>query len=708
MKEIYLSLAFHNHQPVGNFPWVFSEAYEKAYLPMLKALEDHPDLRVSLHYTGPLVDWLKEAQPEFLRRIARLVKKEQVEIIAGAYYEPILPAIPDSDKTGQIAMHMAASKWLFEAVPTGLWLAERVWEPHLPRILADAGIEYTILDDTHFKLVGLEDADLFGYYLTEEQGRYLRVFPTSKYLRYAIPWKDVDEIIAYLKDQASEKPRLAVMGDDGEKFGIWPGTHIHCWLKGWMDRFIDALLENKEWLHVIPLGEYARRFPPLGRVYLPCASYEEMMEWALPAAKSAQFVRVKHELEKAGRGDIAQFLKGGYWRHFLVKYPEINWMYKKMLRVHHKLSQAIATTGNKKGQDELWQAQCNCPYWHGVFGGLYLTDIRAVTYQHLIRAENQADEALRDGLPWLAWERLDFDGDGFHELLVEGSVQNLYFVPHAGGALAEWDLREPAFNVLSTLARRPEGYHQELLQASTNGGPQADRVETIHAAIRVKEELPRSLIYDPNPRYSLLDHLYQPGITFEGLLTGQAPEIMDLAARSYDYNVASTREGFSLHFRLEAQAAEQALLVEKAVSVERDRSGLEVSWELANTGNSAIEGVWGSEWNINLLGGGHNHSAYYAVPGGRLEDWHLDSQGELGEIDGVTVGNRWLKIEIQLQPEPRARLWRFPVQSVSNSEAGVELTYQASCLLFLFPLSLQPGQKARFRLTALVRSPVTP
>ncbi|MBI4333055.1 MAG: DUF1926 domain-containing protein [Chloroflexi bacterium] len=705
MKQIYLGLAFHNHQPVGNFPWVFGEAFKKAYLPMLQALEEYPDIRVSLHYTGPLLDWLKEEQPEFLRRLARLAGRDQVEIIAGAYYEPVLPAIPDADKKGQIAKHLAASRELFGSIPTGLWLAERVWEPHLPAILADAGIEYTLLDDSHFKMVGLDDADLFGYYLTEEQGHLLKAFPTSKYLRYSIPWKDVEEIIAYLKDQASEKPRLAVMGDDGEKFGIWPGTYLHCWQKGWMTRFFQALTENRDWLHLITLGDYTRRFPPLGRVYLPCASYDEMMEWALPAPKSSQLLKIKRELEKTGRTDVLQFVKGGYWRYFLVRYPEINWMYKKMLRVHHKVSQARVSTGDAAGQEDLWQAQCNCPYWHGVFGGLYLTDIRAITYQHLIAAENKADAALHDTSSWIDWEKLDFEGDGFQELLVESNAQNLYFVPHLGGALAEWDLRHPAYNLLSTLARRPEAYHEELLAGPIKTGGEGEQVETIHAAIRVKEELPRHIVYDAAPRYSLLDHLLPADTKLEDFRDGKAREIIDLINEPHNYRVVSTRNGFDVEFRCGAGSGDRALQIDKSIKVERDRQGFEAAFELTNAGTSPLVGLFGSEWNINLLGGGQNPAAYYSTPGVDLPDARLDSQGEMENIAAITLGNSYLQIEVQLQPQPKARLWRFPVSTVTNSEAGVELVYQGSCLVFLFPLSLQPKQKAQFRLSCLVKTP---
>ena len=82
-SSIHLGLLLHNHQPVGNFPWVFQQVYEEAYLPMIVALERHPAVRLSLHYTGSLLDWLEEAHPEFLECIAAMVKRNQIEIVSG-------------------------------------------------------------------------------------------------------------------------------------------------------------------------------------------------------------------------------------------------------------------------------------------------------------------------------------------------------------------------------------------------------------------------------------------------------------------------------------------------------------------------------------------------------------------------------------------------------------------------------------------------
>jgi len=215
LKQIYLGLAIHNHQPLGNFPWVFEQAYQQAYLPMVEALERHSTVRLSLHYSGCLIDWLEQNRPEFLDRLAGLVNRHQVEIMGGAYYEPILSAIPDADKLGQIGKMAAFIEKRFGTKPTGLWLAERIWEPHLPKSLAEAGVEWTLVDDNAFKSLGLDERSLFGYYLTEEQGCSIKVFPISKHLRYSIPWHDVDEVLSYLDSETSDKEnKIAILGDD--------------------------------------------------------------------------------------------------------------------------------------------------------------------------------------------------------------------------------------------------------------------------------------------------------------------------------------------------------------------------------------------------------------------------------------------------------------------------------------------------------------
>ncbi|MCE5303439.1 MAG: alpha-amylase, partial [Planctomycetaceae bacterium] len=285
-NPIRLILALHNHQPVGNFDNVFEQAYEDSYRPFLDVFERYGSLKIALHTSGSLMEWLAERHPEYLDRLARLVEQGRIEILGGAYFEPILAMITSQDRVGQIRSY---TRWLqnrLGATVRGLWVPERVWEQSFASDLVDAGIEYTILDDFHFKCAGLTDSQLAGHLLTEDQGRVLSVFPGSERLRYLIPFGAPQQTIDYLAEMAQNHPNaIAVLGDDGEKFGIWPGTKQHVFENGWLTQFFDALMQNQSWIQVTTLSEAFDNVPPVGKVYLPDCSYREMTEWALPTER---------------------------------------------------------------------------------------------------------------------------------------------------------------------------------------------------------------------------------------------------------------------------------------------------------------------------------------------------------------------------------------------------------------------------------------
>ena len=150
MKKVNLLFGIHNHQPVGNFDFVFEDAYNKSYLPFLEVLDQFPDMKIGLHFSGILLDWVGEHHPELITLVSKMVRRGQIEMMTGGHYEPILSIIPENDRIGQINKLSAEVKKLFDYDPVGMWLAERVWEPTLPSSLEKAGGRYTIADDTHF------------------------------------------------------------------------------------------------------------------------------------------------------------------------------------------------------------------------------------------------------------------------------------------------------------------------------------------------------------------------------------------------------------------------------------------------------------------------------------------------------------------------------------------------------------------------------
>ncbi len=704
MRRIYLGLAIHNHQPIGNFPWVFEDAYQRAYLPMIEALLNHPSIRVSLHYSGCLLEWIFDKHPEFIQNLKNMCSSGQIELMSGGYYEPILSSIPDEDKHGQITKMNAFIKSQFGADPEGLWLAERVWEPSLAKAISRAGLKWTLVDDNAFKMVGKDTEELYYYFNTEDQGYSLKVFPISRYLRYAIPWHKVDEVMAYLNDAASEEGhRILVLGDDGEKFGVWPETYEHCWKNGWVEGFFKAIEDNGDWLLTTTIGEYASKIPPAGIIYLPCAAYDEMMEWSLPADESYEYSSLKHDLTEKKQDNILRYFYCGFWRNFMVKYPEVNRMHKKMLYVHEKVYKARTLNECECGLDYLWKAQCNCPYWHGVFGGIYLADIRALTYSNLIKAEDLVDNVLGYLNEGFITKTIDLDNDGNEEIIVEGRQFNLYLSPAEGGSIFEWDVRKPPYNVLSTIRRKKEGYHKDLVAKKHDAT--ADNVDgevkSIHEVLRVKlDGKDIRPVYDDLPRSSLLDHFFDNRISMGDFQLNSYNERGDFTREPYDCNIDLKGDQctLSLHRNgiIRTGSIEVKLDIQKMLIVEAHRRNIRIKYRFVNVGNSSLDIIWGNEWNINLLGGGHNDYAYYKAGEVDTGDTHLDSCSELMPVSEFSIGNSYLGVEMNLEIDRPVRLWLFSIESLSNSEGGIEKIYQGNCLVIILPLQLDPGQHTEF------------
>ena len=491
LQKFELVLLIHAHQPVGNFDDVLERAYTSSYLPFIEVLARHPSIRMGLHYSGPLLEWIERAHPEYFDRLRTMVERGQVEIVGGGFYEPILVTIPPEDCLEQITRLADYVENFSKARPSGAWLAERVWEPQIPTCLAKAGVDYTLVDDNHFLGAGFELEQLYGYYLSEDLGHTVKVLPGLKALRYLIPFRDEKETTEFLRDAASKHAgSFAAMGDDLEKFGVWPGTYEHCYTNGWLERFFTALEKSADWLVTSTPGDAVASRPPLGRADLPTASYAEMMEWSLPTPARNRYHGLVEEF--ATRTDVLPFLRGGIWRGFFTKYAESNLMHKKMLHVSQKV-QRLARSRRversfRKARDEantlLLQGQCNDPYWHGVFGGLYSPHLRTARLAFLERAETIADGLAHHNRPYAEAEQFDFDADGRDEIYLTSNRYAALIAPDDGGTISALDFRPPNVTLINSLARRFETYHTKLRNAATR---HAEGAESIHDQTRAKK-----------------------------------------------------------------------------------------------------------------------------------------------------------------------------------------------------------------------------
>lgn len=682
MTSLRFCLVLHNHQPVGNFGGVFEQAYQDSYLPFLDVFEPYSELRLSLHTSGPLMEWLDQNHPEYLDRIANLTAAGRIEILGGPFYEPILTMIPSRDRVGQITQY---TQWLESRLGgqvQGMWMPERVWEQNLTKDLAHAGMKYTVLDDFHFRNAGLTDDQLFGYYLTEEDGSLLSVFPGSEQLRYYIPFADPQQTIDYLGRIHQAAPgSVVVFGDDGEKFGTWPETKTHVYQNGWLRRFLDALSANRSWLNACTLADAVENVAPVGKVYIPDASYREMTEWALPVERQMEYDHVVHEMEHhPSWPSLKRFVRGGFWRNFKVKYAEANEMYSRMMHVSRRLEKAEkdlpASEPLKYAQQALYRGQCNCPYWHGAFGGIYLPHLRNAVYNQLIAADNLLDSAQNRGTQWVEAVADDFNFDMRQEIRFANDKLIGWIAPSRGGMLYELDVRTICLNLLATLMRRPEAYHKKILAGASHNNSSA---ASIHDRVVFKQPgLDQRLQYDSHPRKSLIDHFYDANTTLDAVARGEAQERGDFVDGAYDARIRRSADRVQVLLSREGMVGQYPIKVTKGVSCFANQSTLEISY-LVEGLPPGVSLPFAVEFNFAALPAGASDRFFQRLGGSPMG--HLGTRLQLSDVQDLCLVDQWLGIRMVWTVDKPTAVWTFPIESVSQSEGGFELVHQSVAVL---------------------------
>ncbi len=641
----------HNHQPLGNFGWVFESAYERSYNPFMETLEMYPNMKAAVHYSGPLLEWIAENRPEHIDLLRSLVEKGQLEVVVAGFYEPVLAAIPKEDRIAQINLLKEFAKKLgYDA--RGVWLTERVWQPELVKSLRAAGIDYVIVDDYHFMSAGLSKEELYWPYYTEDGGEVISVFPIDEKLRYLIPFRPVEKTVEYLHSlDNGDEGKLVVFHDDGEKFGVWPGTYEWVHEKGWLREFFDRI-SSDERINLTLYSEYLSRFRPRGLVYLPIASYFEMSEWSLPAKQAKLFVEFVERLKDGNQFERYRvFVRGGIWKNFFFKYPESNYMHKRMLMVSKLVRE------NPEARGFILKAQCNDAYWHGVFGGVYLPHLRRAVWENIIKANSRVSTGsfIRD---------IDFDGR--EEVFIEDESFYAVFKPSYGGALFELSSKKKAVNYNDVLARRWEHYY-EIPGAATPEEGEGEGMASIHeVGKRIPEEIRRELAYDDHLRAILQDHFLDPETTLDEYRLNRHIELGDFVTGAYDYG-----------------------LFEGGVTLERDGivSGrparVEKTFHLTENGfvvdyavRSESVALFGVELNLAV------HSV--------MEEPGEFEAGEFEVNDPYGIGRAAVELD------KKARVWKYPIKTLSQSEAGWDFIQQGVSYTVLFPVEGELRFRLRF------------
>lgn len=685
---VRLVLALHFHQPVGNFDTVFQDAVRLSYRPIVEHFERHPGVLAAFHVSGCLLEWLERHDRAFLERLVSLVGAGQVEPLGGGFYEPILPSIPRVDALDQLARLSTWWRKRSGVTPKGAWIAERVWEPTLAELLAEAGIEYTILDDQHLRFAGLLDERFQGVFVTERAGRALAFLPSDFALRYLIPFRPIEAVREHLSRAAVDLAPadaagpVLTYGDDAEKFGLWPKTHAWVYGEGWLEKFFALLEEEGGPARAVLPRDVLAAAPPARKVYMPNASYTEMLEWALPAASVGAYGAARDAaIRSAGAESARAFVRGSLWDMFLARYPEADHLHKHVLWSSARArAMRPGTVGRTEAVTAALRAECNCAYWHGLFGGIYYNHLRHALYHEVLEAD--ARLRARERRPVVV-ETLDIDGDRETEVVVRAGRMQAFFRPSDAGVMAELDDLAARFNVTNVISRWRESYHAgaDLTHAGEGEGGVASPHEQ---AVGIDAADLAGRTFDTLPLRSLRDFAAKGAIDPQRL---SALAGFTLAA-GRPVSWQPTAHGFTMQVRRPGLAYERTVAAD-------DEGDLRVAWSL-----DEVQGDhFGTLLALTLLTprDADRLRLVTDAAGKTVQDDPGDPLDRPG-IRRLALEDRVFGFRLEVEADPPARLVATPIETLQRAEVRFESAYQGTLFALCWPApdgSEPPGAPAR-------------
>jgi len=695
--QIYLPIVFHLHQPVDNFQFVFEHAFEQSYKPLLQCIERHPSVKVGIHLSGPVLEWLEQKKPEYIEQLIHMVRCNQVEIVGGAFYEAILPIIPDEDKLAQIQMMRNYVQEVFGTDIHGFWLAERAWEPHLPKIFEEANIEYVMIDDNHVRTCGVNDDEVLHAFTTEDQGAQITVLPINEQIRYLIPWKPAIKTYEYLSTlrNVEDDSRATFVISDAEKMGIWPAgegrsTHDICYEKGydglpWLDKWF-TFIEILDWVVSVTPHEYLMHHRPKKLIYIPTASYDRMGVWALPTEERQRLETLLNDAKlnrvystfldgrKITRNEeVLQFCKGTFWRNFLIKYPESNTLHKRVMFGRKIVKHAERLVGKidaiKTAWKEIYKAECNDIYWHGLFAGIYYIFLRHAAFKHAITAQRIAEQLLRERnvLSPVQLMKEDIERDGNDEIILQNAKLAVFIKPHDGGSIYEIDQKQSAYNILNVLTRRKEAYHDESIK----------------------------VVQDRWRRTSFRDHFISPETTIQQVSDDIYKEWGDFTTANYEIVLCEEQNKFARTVLAKKGNVKACKLdITKEFVVRSDYQEILVTYtiEACPKNSITLQATFSPEINFIMTGDPKKVEASIdSTPINLFQNQIIVGQSfSSSDPDNV--------INIRVQFEHDTRFFLINIESKAKSELGWESLYQGTALYPLIDLDLPPGMKKKYRL----------
>ncbi len=215
MSKITWVNLLHFYQPPTADNETVIEAAEKSYKRIISALERNPDIKMTLNFSGCVLEKLSQLGfNDLISSIKKLAASEQIELTGTAAFHPILPLLPPAEIERNIKVNQDIFEKFFghDLKPKGFFLPELAYSQPTAKIIKKSGFDWIMLDQISAQGRLEDDFNFSRLYLDKTSD--LKIFFRSRQLSQSYVPKTIFDLIN------SGKPALAITATDAELYGL--------------------------------------------------------------------------------------------------------------------------------------------------------------------------------------------------------------------------------------------------------------------------------------------------------------------------------------------------------------------------------------------------------------------------------------------------------------------------------------------------------
>ncbi len=272
---VYFSFLFHIYQPPTQIAPVIKQIVRESYFPLINALKQYPDTKITLNINGTLTEQLDDfGYSDLIEGIITLASRGQIEFTSSGKFHPLLPLIPEPEIKRQIKLNNQTNKHFFGKVykPRGFFPPEMAISEEVLDVVNKMGFEWIIMSGIANSLPN------FPINFISQHPNGLKLIFRDDYISIDCAFNkinNVDTFINRLKYTNTNEDTYLILAMDGETFG----HHVKLAISDFLIPLFKAL-PNQQDIRICTISEIVDIFP-LGEKQKPRDSSWSTMPYDL-------------------------------------------------------------------------------------------------------------------------------------------------------------------------------------------------------------------------------------------------------------------------------------------------------------------------------------------------------------------------------------------------------------------------------------------